>query len=335
MLATPFLRELRRCAPNAQIALVTGPAGASFAAACPHVDERAVLPPEPGPRRLGDIRRVFRFARFLDQHLTPEAFDIAVIPRTGADLRHGRLLAYLSGATVRAGYATESPPIPATADLTLALRYPATPIHEVEANLLLLESLGGEVRSRALELHCSPEDRRAIALRLAAGPTPTAPLLVLGVGASLPHKIWPAAHYARLAEEFLARDWRVVLVGDREDRRRFSGLAVPWLDYTGELTPLQTYALLGHAALFVGNDSGPAHLAAAASCPCVIVSWDRPGSDPRDVNSPRRFHPYGVPHALVHCQQADGRCDATLVAFADVLAAALSLPSRPVTTSPA
>ncbi|MBS0662239.1 MAG: glycosyltransferase family 9 protein [Verrucomicrobia bacterium] len=329
VLLTPFLRELRRVASAARIALVTGPAGAALAAACPHVDERAVLVPDAMPRRLGDARRALRMGRFLRRSLAPGPFDLAFIPRTGADLAHARLLAFLSGAPIRVGYDHGSAPMPASAALTLALPYPVPPVHEVEANLALLSALGVVPQSTALELHCAEPDIRTVTDRLgAAGIDPSRPLLVLGVGASLPHKRWPTEQFVRLAGHFAVRGWTVVVVGDETDRERFGAGAPRVFNWAGTLTPPQTWQLLTRAALFVGNDSGPVHLAAAASCPCVVVAWDRPDHDPAGVNSCQRFRPYGTPHTLVHPRDASGRCDASLVEFDAVVAAAEAMAPR-------
>ncbi len=335
VLVTPFLRELRRAAPNAHVTLVTGPAGAALAATCPHVDERAVLAPDATPRRLGDARRALRVGRFLRRALTPGPFDFAFVPRTGPDLAHARLLAYLAGASVRVGYDQGPPPIPAVASLTLALPYPVEPIHEVEANLALLSALGVTPQSSALELHCAETDVRVVTDRLAAAGVDSArPLLVLGIGASLPHKRWPAERFIQLARHYAGEGWNVAVVGDETDRDRFTCADGRVFNWAGALTPPQTWHLLTRAARFIGNDSGPTHLAAAAGCPCVVVTWERAELDPAGVNASRRFLPYGTPHRLVRPQDASGRSDATLVEVEAVLAAAESLAPRLPAVSP-
>jgi hypothetical protein len=51
-------------------------------------------------------------------------------------------------------------------------------------------------------------------------------------------------------------------------------------------------ALLEHCDLFIGNDSGSAHLAGAMNCKTVVISRHPSGGDPNHANSPIRFAPY-------------------------------------------
>lgn len=303
VLATPFLRLLRRAAPRAHITLFTRRIAAPLAADCPYVDANHVLEIEQRPRRFGELRRVNEIAGFIRRTCGDRRFDYAFVPRAGPDLHHARLVAWLSGAAARIGFSTQpADAIAGDAALTTEVQYPAAPLSEAEASLLLLRAAGITLPSAgALELHCSPRDEEAVArrlasLKIAAG----APLLALGVGASLPHKIWPAEKFLALARKFAVRNWQVVLLGNAADAANFPVDEPCIHNWSGQLTPSQSFALLRHARLFVGNDSGALHLAAAARCPCVVIAWDTPASPIADVNSHRRFAPYGVPHRFVH-----------------------------------
>src|SRR5262249_57396045 len=72
---------------------------------------------------------------------------------------------------------------------------------------------------------------------------------------------------------FLADGWRVVVVGGEEDADASRHLPVHenLRDWTGGLTVTETAALLERADLFLGADSGPAHLAACAGLPSGIL----------------------------------------------------------------
>ncbi len=108
-----------------------------------------------------------------------------------------------------------------------------------------------------------------------------APLLAVHLGAGMAAKRWPAAHWQTLLARFLDDGWRVVLVGGSEDTPVATGMtAHPNLrDWTGRLTVPQTAAFLERADLFVGSDSGPAHLAACAGIASVVLfsGTNRPG----------------------------------------------------------
>lgn len=111
--------------------------------------------------------------------------------------------------------------------------------------------------------------------------------LAFGPGARWEPKRWPASRFGQLAaglrEEFDA----LVLFGDRNDaggcREIADHAAMPCLDLSGRTTLLEATALLGQMRVFVGNDSGLGHLAAAAGIPTLTLFG--PGD-------PRRYRPW-------------------------------------------
>lgn len=101
------------------------------------------------------------------------------------------------------------------------------------------------------------------------------PLIVIHAGAGTPAKRWPASSWiklvARLHEQFSGT---IVLAGagaDRSVARRIARSNPHAVDWTGRLTLLQTAALCRGADLFIGCDSGPAHIAAAVDVPTVVL----------------------------------------------------------------
>ncbi len=105
--------------------------------------------------------------------------------------------------------------------------------------------------------------------RLAAGPAPVdGPYAVVHPAASAPEKTWPAARFLDLARR-LRRDWNLepVFIGAAsDDLSPFHEFR--W--FVGE--PLErVISLIAGAALFVGNDSGPAHIAAAFGVPLAVL----------------------------------------------------------------
>jgi len=111
--------------------------------------------------------------------------------------------------------------------------------------------------------------------------------LVLGPGARGPGKRWPAERFAEVANRLQADLDAVILLGNRADReccaRIEAEITRPCLNLCGMTDLLQATAILQRASLFIGNDSGPGHLAAAAGTPTVTVFG--PGE-------PVRYHPW-------------------------------------------
>jgi heptosyltransferase-2 len=103
--------------------------------------------------------------------------------------------------------------------------------------------------------------------------SPLPPLLAIHLGAGTAAKRWPTRSWKTLIERFLEGGWRVVIVGGVEDLPLSTGLVVHdrLRDWTGTLSVTETTALLERADLFIGADSGPAHLAASAGTLSVIL----------------------------------------------------------------
>jgi ADP-heptose:LPS heptosyltransferase len=105
--------------------------------------------------------------------------------------------------------------------------------------------------------------------RLFAAPDPTAaPYAVIHPVAALPEKTWGAEGFLRVAGHLASAHGLepVFIAGPNEDLSHFSKFR------TVAGAPLEaTKSLLAGASLFVGNDSGPAHVAAAFGVPVVVL----------------------------------------------------------------
>lgn len=105
------------------------------------------------------------------------------------------------------------------------------------------------------------------------------PILAMGPAANWMGKAWPSERFAQVARALLGPDGpmpngRLLILGGPGDEAASLALkeALPanrWIDLTGKADLLTVYAALKHARLFVGNDSGLMHLAAAAGVPTL------------------------------------------------------------------
>jgi len=97
---------------------------------------------------------------------------------------------------------------------------------------------------------------------------PDASYAVIHPVAALPDKTWPAERFLEVAD-YLKRSFElnpVFIGGPGEDLSAFDR----WRTVAG--APLEEIkSLIAGASLFVGNDSGPAHLAAAFGIPVVVI----------------------------------------------------------------
>jgi ADP-heptose:LPS heptosyltransferase len=89
---------------------------------------------------------------------------------------------------------------------------------------------------------------------------------VIHPAAATPEKTWPAANFLAVAAQLLDSGVSPVFIGGPGDDLS------PFREYRtlqGSLSDLK--ALFAAATLFVGNDSGPAHMAAAFGVPSVVI----------------------------------------------------------------
>jgi len=322
VMTSPFLRELRRNAPRAWITLVVKAATFNLVEHCPCVNEVLTFEGRvEGPGR--HAVPLQRAAALAWRSLRRRRFDLALLPRSEADFWRAGLLAYLSGARRRVGYGEKGYTFqwPDGAGyqkfLTCAMDVVPT-MHEVERNLHLLRLLGGEVRDDHLELWLTSEDKVAADAMLARNSVKADDrLIAIAPGGGQARKRWPMERFVELARWIVARrGGRVVLIGGESalgaefERQADCGV----INLMGRTTLRQSAAVLKRCRLFIGNDSGPMHLAAAAAVPVVAISCHPRDGSPLALNAPARFGPWGVESAILQPPQAAGECGATCVA---------------------
>jgi heptosyltransferase-2 len=311
LMTTPFLRELRRNLPYARIILVVQPKVYNLVELCPYTSEVLVYRPYAGER----FRRLIRNGRsvyFALKYLWPRPIQIGVLPRVWKDHNNGKLLLYLSGASRRVGYVNYPNRGPRSGfDRFLTdVIYSNTLKHTVEHNLDVIRFMGGEVKDNRLEIWTSEEDQMFVKTQLELHDIHGGyPLIAFCPGARVPERRWPLGKFIELGvwltNEYHA--WIVVIGGKGEETlglelKRTIGDKL--IDLVGQTTLRQTGALLRRCSAYVGNDTGPMHLAAAVGVPVIEICCHPTSTSPLSPHSPARSGPWGVRSSILLSERA-------------------------------
>lgn len=278
LMATPVLRALAAL-PQMMIDILVTPWAAPAFDGHPAVHRLLPYPTHPTPLSLVPLAR----------RLVRERYDWGI----GLDRSPWvALLLLLSRIPIRAGIAAGWRGLPYTHRVS-----PTPGLHETELYLAVVETLGVPPRGLQPEYFVSPQLRAVMQQRIADLRRPVVvihPGGAVNPGSTLLAKRWPAERFAALADlliqEFAAS---VILVGGESDhevtRAVTDSVSQPVVDWTANLSWAELAALLELADLFVGNDSGAGHLAAAVGTPTVSIFGP---------TSPRLYRPLG-PRSIV------------------------------------
>jgi len=133
----------------------------------------------------------------------------------------------------------------------------------------------------------------------------TSSLIAVVMGSSWESKDWTFQGYCRLIRNILSSGKKkVVLLGDRSKVNAAATISekidsARLINLVGQTSLLELVAVLKAAAVGVGPDSGPGHLAAAVGTPYVSIFGP---------TSPKRTAPYGSEHLVIQSQVACAPC---------------------------
>jgi ADP-heptose:LPS heptosyltransferase len=148
--------------------------------------------------------------------------------------------------------------------------------HLVDRYLDVLKPLGLKDPPRVPKINTREEDGRAIddKLRKAKAESGT-PLVGLFPGAGHPGRCWPFEKFAELADFLIRNDGvRPIVFLGPEERDAVQGmrrLFPPSTVFLEKLSISQLASAQARLAVFVSNDTGPVHIAAAVGTPVVVL----------------------------------------------------------------
>lgn len=309
IMALPALRAVRGRFPEAEIAIVARPYVADIYRDQQICNQFIAYDPQGMHAGISGRER-------LAEELRAQKFDVALLLQNAFD---AAWLAWRAGIPERIGYARDG----RSFLLTKAVAVPEPgeiPAHEKFYYLELLRR-GGWLESVEDDSFIAmnvPEEkrRRAAEFLTESGGRPRALRIAIGAGASYGSaKCWPPPRFAEVASRLQSeKDADIILFGTAAEAAVSNAISAemrrPPIDLTGKTSIADLPALLSQCQLFIGNDSGAMHVAAAVGLPVVAIfgPTDPNGTAPVTPRSTIvKEKPYCSPCFLRRCP-TDHRC---------------------------
>ena len=278
--ALPVSYAIKEQYPEAHLTWVVEQAAYAILADNPCIDELILFEKAKFRSIGGFLREIGPFRRRLRTRRYDASLDLQGLFKSAA-------IAWNAGAKLRIG----------TANMREGAHLVSRPVrgahaegHIVERYLDVARALGCRVGEVRFPVSVSDRDRMAADTLLAReGVQEGRPFVAFAVGANWPNKRWPVEHFAALADRLYHAHYVPVLVGGgrldetlAEDILRAS--EIPPVNLVGRTNLKQLAHVITRAALVLGGDTGPEHLAAGVRVPTVMLMG------PTDAN---RNGPYG------------------------------------------
>ena len=278
--ALPVSYAIKEQYPEAHLTWVVEQAAYAILADNPCIDELILFEKAKFRSIGGFLREIGPFRRRLRTRRYDASLDLQGLFKSAA-------IAWNAGAKLRIG----------TANMREGAHLVSRPVrgahaegHIVERYLDVARALGCRVGEVRFPVSVSDRERMAADTLLAReGVQEGRPFVAFAVGANWPNKRWPVEHFAALADRLYHAHYVPVLVGGgrldetlAEDILRAS--EIPPVNLVGRTNLKQLAHVFTRAALVLGGDTGPVHLAAGLRVPTVMLMG------PTDAN---RNGPYG------------------------------------------
>jgi ADP-heptose:LPS heptosyltransferase len=308
--ATPVARAIRRARPRSHLTWLVEDRFSSALGGNPDVNDIICLPKGRWLRSRSLARRAGSLVRLLPpllRSLRKRRFDLVI------DLNS----TYVSCACAMAARASQRilawhREIPQW----LAARYSAsiTPEageHAVDYQIRVLDLLGLPRGAPEMIVAPTPAEQQRIQAVLSRAGLPDT-VVAIHPGASSASKCWPLERYVQLCRDLCTRgEVGVVVVGGEEERGAAESLVAMcpgrMVSLAGHATVGETAAALGQCSLFVGNDSGPMHMAEGQGVRVLCIMgptephWKGPYGPTHQVIDAHDFCPHGCPRQPRRC----------------------------------
>ena len=277
IIAFPAVRRLREYFPDARISVLTSRASQPVWALTPDVDATIEFDFFHARSADGEVERTEEDWRELRQRLAIERFDLAVDLRKHTETRP---VLQHTGARWLAGFdfRNQFPWLDIALEWSGDQIYAPKRQHNADDLVNLADAIAAACESGRIAIAVRPTGPSPALAALQRRTPSTGPLICVHPTAGNDMKQWPVEYFSAVIDRLVeSHGARVVLIGAPGDEAVASALldrlrhprAVTSL--VGKAPLAELPALLSGVALFLGNDSGPKHIAAALGVPTVGV----------------------------------------------------------------
>jgi heptosyltransferase-2 len=283
VLTTPLIRAAKENFQHSEVYFLLIPDTQNLLKNNPHLKEVIVYDKKRkgGPGFWKTLNRVRRLK-----------IDLALIPHRSF---RSAFLAELANCKRRVGFNSSVGKIFLTDQVVYRLDR-----HEIERNLSLLSFFGIEQRPILPELFPGPQEFSGVEKLLSKnGASFSDEMVCIAPGSVWATKRWLPEGFARVAEKLIQEEKiKVILIGSAGDKVLADSIAGMMkkkpVNACGELSLLESAALISKARMVLSNDSAPTHMAVAMRTPVVTIF----GSTVPEFG----FYPYGEGNGIIQKQ---------------------------------
>jgi ADP-heptose:LPS heptosyltransferase len=272
VMTSPSFSFMRHRFPKAEITLLTNPSAKSLFSKDPRIDEIDTFNWPWGHLRTNN-RFNFLLLRELLQlvfRLRRQKFDLMVDFR--GDMRFGLLFGVFTGAKVLVSNSRSGNKFM----LDYASEYDASK-HELERTLDVLACFGEVPVVSYPEIFLSEEAKLLATKHLEEllGTNSLKGLAIIAPFSSKDIKSWPLPYFEAVIKHLLTLDYKVVIVGTKEDQENSASLASSFsskvYSLAGKTSLTELAWMTSISALVVGVDTGVLHIASCFDTPIVAI----------------------------------------------------------------
>jgi ADP-heptose:LPS heptosyltransferase/GT2 family glycosyltransferase len=275
--ALPPIRRLKQIFPHARLTVLAGPASRALASLEPSIDEFIPFAFFHARSQLGERKLEKTELEELQEKLRPYRFDLAVDLRKHLSTRD---VLKFTGARFFAGfdYLGQFPFLDIALDWDGDRTLQRKRSHVVDDLLALVNAVGHATEANRLLMQPPPPPMPLTALPDHVQALFAKTVIAIHPGAGNVTKQWPPDHFSALMDLLIERqDVNIVLVGG-PDEVEVADLLLEKSQHPGRVATMagktslsELPRLLLNCALYIGNDSGPKHIASAIGMPTIGI----------------------------------------------------------------